>query len=159
VEDETKNDKIEVEISYYKDLNYIDSYESTHDKYLIVEYWSESRYQKKIVNLFLENLKDKKIYDYSDFFETTITIRSSKDNIEKIKSNYQEFSKISYNLRNEEIEKGYIIEIDNLNNERYSLIDKINNLEDEIYNLKTENEDLKTKIKTYKENLENLITE
>ena len=159
IEDETKNDKIEIEISYYKDLNYIDSYESTYDKYLIVEYWSESRYQKKIIDLFLNNLKDKKIYDYSELFETQITIKSSKNNIEKIKNNYSEYSKLSYNLRNKEISEEYIIKIDNLTNEKYLLNEKINNLENEIYNLKTENEDLKNKIKTYKENLENLITE
>ncbi len=159
VEDETKNNTIEVQISYYKDLNYIENYERTINGYYKIEYWTEGRYQKKIIDLIIDNLKEKKIYDYSKLYTSEISIISSKNNIEKLKNNITEFHKTNETLRYDYELEQYQIEIDSLTNDKDDLINQINELNEKIENLQNENDTLKDKLNSYKENLENLLGE
>ena len=159
VEDETKNDTIEVQISYYKDLNYIEDYETNINGYTNIEYWIEERHQKKVIDLIINNLKEKKIYDYSKLYNPEIIIISSKSNIEKLKKNTIEFHKENTQLKyNYELEK-YENEINDLTENVNNLLKEITNLNEEITTLKTENKYLKDKIQTYKDNLNSIIDE
>lgn len=159
--DETLTDNIKIEITYYTDLIKVNPVENNDDYgYNGISIWYNTMWNKKILKNFLNDLKDKKIYDYSKLYDYEVTIYTSSNNIEKLKinkNNYLEkvretrdyyYDNQIYELNND---------IDNLNEQIYSLEEKINELENDKSNLQEENENLKNKIKEYKNDLQNLL--
>ena len=111
--------------------------------YTIIDFWNYNRVNKNIINLIIDNLKDKKIYNYELLYENNITIYASSETIEKLNTNYDNY--INY-----------------LENNRHDF--EINYYENEIYDLQKENEDLyneinnlNIKIENYKQNLEQIL--
>lgn len=158
--DETLTDTVKVEIKYYKDLLKVQPVENEYYGYNIVEFWENGIWNKKIIDLFLSNLKDKKIYDYSKLYDFEINVYTSSANIEKLSINKQNLEQ----KREEYIEDSYDNEIYDLNANINSLNNKIDSLENEIERLenineelKDENDTLKDKINEYKNNLQNIL--
>lgn len=148
--DDNLKDTVKIEINYYKDLLYIDTNETTVDKYHVFQIWNNvAGYNKYILENFLDNLKKKKIYNYEKLYEYKIVIKSSSDNINKLKTNRNEFTNYKYKLDLYETDEYY----ENKLNELYN---NIYNLSEEIESLKDENNTLKEKIQNYKQSIENL---
>jgi transcriptional regulator with XRE-family HTH domain len=157
ITDENLTNEIKIEVSYYKDLTYLETYERDYDKFHILEFWQNGKYNKEIFNLVINNLKKKKIYDYSKLYTQNIKIISSQANIENLKKLSKEYSDlVDYNYNNSEIYY-YQKELENLHTTNTNLENQIYDLTNKITELQDENENLKNKIKEYKENLENIL--
>lgn len=87
-EDASLEDKVVIEHTYYnKFANYEINLSDTNHLYVDL-------IDSKITNItaeVLENLKDKKIYNYDLYNKQKIVIKSSKKNIDLIKANYESF--------------------------------------------------------------------
>lgn len=85
IEDENYQDKVLVEITYYRDNGEISLKRDQDDVYL---YYSEQTSVdiQKITRNVIDNLKENKMYSY-DFDRVSMRITSSKENIEKIQNN------------------------------------------------------------------------
>lgn len=155
--DESLNDKVLIDISYYKDLIYIDTNETNMNNYTVFQVWDNTTgYNKHVLENILDNLKEKKIYNYEKLYEYKVTIKSSSSNIEKLKNNRESFANSRYHRDTEDIENYYENEIYKQNNKIDELYRKIDNLNTEITTLNDENTRLKEKIQNYKQSIENL---
>jgi len=158
--DETLQDTVKVEVSYYKDLMKIQQFENNDYNFNNIEIWTNIKWDKKIIELILNNLKDKKIYDYEQLYDYKITIYTSSNNIERLKNTNEKYDQAIKETReyyyNSEI-SNLEQEIDNLTNEVYSLENKIEELNNNNEILKEEKNELKEKIQEYKNNIQNLI--
>lgn len=111
-EDETLTDKVAVDLKYhYK--NYQPHLTLEHGRY--IGYQLEDRrttfYPREIMDDIIKNLKQKKLYNYDQYFNAQIVIRSSKENIEKIKKNtyYEYFRDDSLDMdEDEEVWEDYL---------------------------------------------------
>lgn len=157
VTDENLTDKVEITISYYKDLLYIDSNEYNIDKYKVLEIWDNSTgYNKYLLDNILDNLKNKKIYNYEKLYEYKVVIKSSSNNINLLKRNKDEFNNYKHQYENSNLENFYENEIYKKNNTIDELYIKIDDLNREINTLRDENITLKDKIQNYKDTINNL---
>ena len=158
--DETLTDTVKIEISYYKDIMKIQPIENHDYNFNKIEIWTNPVWNKKVLTLFIDNLKDKKLYNYDKLYDYEMTIYTSSANIEKLKNNNEKYIKAKI----EEQKYYYNIEINDLNSEINNLENQIYNLEGKLEeiqnineNLQTENNDLKRKIQEYKDNIQNLF--
>lgn len=156
VVDNSLTDTIKLELTYYNDVNRVEIYKSESSNFTYINAYNETRWNKKILNLILNNLKDKKIYDYDILFEYTLKVYTSESNIDKIKENYKKY----YDLERKYYEDSYSTENNLLRSEIDELNIKINEyeyknseLEVEKEELKAEIEKLKNKIDEYKNSL------
>lgn len=155
--DETLGNKIKIVTSYYKDINFVDIENSKYGEYNTIEIWEYPRYNKKIFNTILDNLKNKEIYDYDRLYEYEISIYASSEVINKLKTNYQNYQNYRYTSNYENEIKNYEEKIDTLEVNNGTLQETVDELNSKIEELENENESLKNKIKEYKENLENIL--
>ena len=147
IEDNTLGDKVIVEVNYYKhihDVNIITN-NTLEGKYKAVNFYYNSHYNKELLDNFLKDLKDKKIYNYSKLSENMITIKASKESIEKMEKVQEEYISDSnidtYNYYSNQILK--------LENEKELLNQK-------IYELEEENDELKNSLQEYKDRIKEL---
>ncbi len=144
--DNTLTDTIKIEISYYKKLSYVELSEYNRNDYKIIELWHDNKYSKEIIKSFINNLKNKEIYNYDKLYDCNIKLITSENNLKKLKENKNNYNKTSN-----------YYEIDELNQANNELQNEIDGLNEKIYELTEENQILKDKIQTYKDNLESLI--
>lgn len=93
VEDATLQNQVRVDLKYYYQ-EYNPKITLTNNKY--ISYQLEEKkttiYPKEFVDDIIDNLKEKRIYTYEDCFEAKMVITSSKENIQKLKTNvYYEY--------------------------------------------------------------------
>lgn len=142
--DESLKDKVEINLTYYKDYLKPDIYTS-NNKLNISYDIDEIDYFYKNLDLVLENLQDKKIYDYTKFETLKVTIKASSKNLELMKQNRNKVEQNDVITENKSM-------IDYLEATNYELNNRIYTLEEEI-------DTLKSKLESYKETLSNLIEE
>lgn len=92
IEDNTIGNAIKVKLSYYEDITNVDLL-NEDNKIELVYKDSSNLDSKKIVDNFIENLKDKKIYTYNRLGSTKLTVTASKENIAKLQHNIKEHEK------------------------------------------------------------------
>lgn len=144
--DESLGDKVIIETTYYNELMYFELNSYSEGNYENIYVNRNIKNSKKILDLAINDLKNKKIYNYDKLFNVDVKIKSSSSSINKIKENYSNYLKEN----NCNIDNSYDNEINNLE-------EKNSNLESEINDLKEENENLKTTIKDLKDNIKNLL--
>jgi len=149
--DETLGNTIRVEISYYKDLRYVESYKNSYNNFTEIDFYYNGKYSKKFSDLIISNLKDRKFYNYEKLFECKVKILTTSTNIEKLKENRKRFYDSQENY--DSVIYSYTIENDRLTDEIDELQNQIYDLKDEITDLKDENNTLREKINDYKNNL------
>lgn len=149
VTDNDLTDTVKLEISYYKDVNHVEVYKSESSNFTYINAYSESRWNKRILDLILNNLKDKKIYEYDKLYDYSIKVYSSETNINKMKDNYKKY----YDREREYYNESCVIENDNLRLDIEELNDQIYELNSKINELENENHSLKNKIDEYKNTL------
>lgn len=158
--DENLQDTVKIEVTYYEDLMKIQPFENNDYNFNSIEIWTNTMWDKKIIELILDNLKEKKIYNYEQFYDYEITIYTSTNNLERLKNNYANYEKAINETTeyyyNSEVAK-LETEIDNLNSKIYSLENKIEELNNNNEILKDENNELKEKLQEYKNNIQNLL--
>ncbi len=87
VEDESMTDQVRVRIDYYPD--YTAATLEKDDNEIFVNYDTiDSININEVTNSIIANLKKNKLYTYDKLGNASMTVTSSKDNIEKIKKNY-----------------------------------------------------------------------
>jgi len=148
--DETLNNKIIIKTEFYKNYYNINVSE-LDDKSIIISNNSLKEIEPmKIVNMVINDLSNKEFHNYNKLSNIKINIYSSKENIQKIRSNISKHSEREYcdNFRKDIY--GYQQKIDNLQNQLFEL-------ENENSNLKTEIEQHKMTIQEYKDNIKGLL--
>ena len=138
-EDNTLTDNVKIKIEYYKDFF---EYKITlNGNNLEISSNSDDMVISKISKALIKDLQTKEYHNYSKLFDYTVTVITSKENIEKLQA-----SECNNERRLDEIQ------IENYEN-------KISELEDKIDSLNAENENLKdsyeTRIEDYKEKIQN----
>ncbi len=151
VVDESLKNKIIINTTYYKDYVEPNIYVSDNEIHLS-EYFNEYEYLNRTIELLIDNLQDKRIYDYRKLQNVKTKVVTSKANIETMKKNRDKINQQSNNNYNDSMLAEYQSEIESLRNEN----DELNNT---ISELNTEMDGLKNKIEEYKETLHNLIEE
>ncbi len=143
--DETLRDDIKITITKNDvyDLKIINN-----NNRLSIHYY-ENVDLKKYFNSFINNLKDKKIYNYSDIPSYSIVISGSERNLQAMKKKEKEEKQ---NQQNEEISRLETTYENKLNN----YVEKIDDLNNQIDELNDENQGLKDQINEYKDKLSSL---
>lgn len=103
VEDNSLTDRVMVTVEYYYD-HYKPEVELISDQYITyhTERKNSSFYPKDLIDDIIHNLKKKKFYTYENLFRTKMIIKTSKDNIQKLKKNT--FKEYSYDEDSDDIE-------------------------------------------------------
>ncbi len=151
IKDETLNDKIIVEIEYYSDFTSPYISEFTNNNYKYIDYDLTNKNPKNLLTIIIDNLKDKKLYDYSKLYELKITIYSSSKTYEMLKQNKENSEEI------EEQNYEEINEISSLESQINDLQLKIEELENTNETLKNEKEELQNKIEEYQTRIKDLL--
>ncbi|MBE6157198.1 MAG: helix-turn-helix transcriptional regulator [Firmicutes bacterium] len=87
VEDSNLNDKVIVEITNYDLIKNVKL--KQEDSAYMIEYDTDTIYTKRIINSILNNLKNDNLYVYEIVDNFKVTIKTSKQNIDKIKTNQE----------------------------------------------------------------------
>ena len=90
IEDNSMQDKVRIRIDYYPIANDVDLVEENNEIYLDFDI-VENIDIKEITDSVINNLKKGKIHAYDKLGQVSMTITTSKENIEKIKDNYQRY--------------------------------------------------------------------
>lgn len=134
--DEELQDKVIVELSYYKDFVDYKLYSNDFGTYESVNLSKSIKSNKEILNLVINDLKNKKVFNYEKLYKVNVNIKGSKDTLDKIKNN-----RYNYNHRYiyEECDEDDVIKSNNK---------RIEELENDNSKLKSEINELKNKIKS-----------
>ena len=159
VVDNSLSDKIVVDTTYYSEFSTLNINEYSLSNYNFIDFSNRINPSNKIINIVLDNLKDKEIYNYNNLYTAYIVVRGNEENINKLKDNsskyYQELNQIN---RDEEL-SGCYNALDDLNNNESILNDTISKYEEEIEDLKDKNAELEDKLNDYKSKVKDLIEE
>lgn len=153
--DNNITNKLVVDVSYYDEFSTININEYTQNNYKFIDFNNRINQSNKIINIILNNLKNKEIYNYNSLYTTYITIKTNEENLNKLKNisdnYYKELNKIN---QNEELNNCYnkLEDIDNLNS-------KITIYEEEIEDLREKNTELENKLNEYKDKLKDMLDE
>ena len=90
IEDNSMQDKVRIRIDYYPIANDVDLVEENNEIYLDFNI-VENINIKEITDSVINNLKKGKFHAYDKLGQVSMTITTSKENIEKIKGNYQHY--------------------------------------------------------------------
>ena len=90
VEDNSLTNQVRVRIDYYTIANDVEIVEDNNEIYLNYEVVDNINI-KEITDSVINNLKDGKIHAYDKLNRVSMTITTSKENIQKIKDNYQKY--------------------------------------------------------------------
>ncbi len=148
VEDESLKDKVKIEINYYNDISNVYLYNNIYKNYKIINYDFNIKDINLLINIIIDNLKNKEIYDYSKLQIKDITIYTSKSNIEKLNKNKEDFYSMDTELYDE---------INNFENVIESLNEKIYELEEENDTLIEEKQELENNLEEYKDKIKDLL--
>ena len=132
VKDETLKDKVIIETTYYSDLMNFKINSNKIGDYDNIYVEREIKNTKNIIDLAVNDLKNKRVYNYEKLFNVEITVKSSSSTLEKIK-NYDKYIN-GYNCDN--IDERYTYELDKKDEKIRVLEEKNNDLTEEINTLK-----------------------
>lgn len=110
IEDETHTDEILIDFSYFPDFYTINpKIEQEKNQIYLIRNYSQTHWNSKMIDTIINDLKNKKIYNYSMFPE--IKIYTSKENINILKENHRKWyiQNNYFDRYNNEIEEGYDI--------------------------------------------------
>jgi len=139
--DEELEDRIVVELEYYKDFVYPYFSETSSNIAINVNYESDTKYIRTVLKDIKKNFKNKVFYDYGYLQSVNVVIKGSKENLDKIAKNTEDLRKKTwqsdYNARLQETINGYEVEINNyesridvLESQNETLQEKIDELEE-----------------------------
>ena len=144
--DDSLNDKIIIETSYYEDLSYFEIYTNNNYNYEEISFINNYKPSKKIINIILNDLKDKTIYNYDKLFQANITVKTSSTTYEKLRNNwnnyYEEIERYRYDEELNECNEN----INSLYGEQNRLQEIIDEKDLEISELKEKNIELQNKV-------------
>ncbi len=150
VKDDSLDNKIKIEVSYYKDFTKVDIVESDSNKIAINSSSGKKENPKDILMLIIKNLSKREIYNYTKLSKINIKVYGASSNIDIIKSNannhYQEIN--ANNFQNQ---------INEYEQKLQSKDQEINSLREENDSLKSENERYKNRIQEYKNRLNEIL--
>lgn len=153
--DENIKDKVIFELSYSKDFTEVNM-ELESNMIYINSYFRSFNSNKGIFNIIIEDLKDKTLHDYNNLYRSSIKVISSSSNIEKLKSNYYNYTSGGY------VDTG----CSNYENEKRLLTNEVDSLEKKIINQENINltqkdkiDELELKLDKYKTTLKGLLGE
>ena len=155
--DDSLNDKIIIETSYYEDLSYFEIYTNNNYNYEEISFINNYKPSKKIINIILNDLKDKTIYNYDKLFQANITVKTSSTTYEKLRNNWNNYYEKIERYRYDEELNECNENINSLYGEQNRLQEIIDEKDLEISELKEKNIELQNKVEEIENNLKNLI--
>lgn len=142
--DEAMEDNVVVTIDYYADFISL-NVEDLEDRFLVVT-WDSPYIVKTIYNLAIDNLKEKKLYDYSELYEIDLVVYASSENVNKLKNNGMKQKEEAEKKRLEEQERYYEIEYQNYQREIDKLTRENEQLKVDLKNALDKQDELEAKI-------------
>lgn len=101
VEDDTMGDYVQIDVDYYS--NGYDKNIENDNGYNITSYYAKDYLDiNDIINIIINNLKVKKVYNYSKLTSTTITITATSSNIRQLKQNSMNYYEEGFNYLNDD---------------------------------------------------------
>ena len=142
--DETLNDKIKIEITYYNDYSdvILSDIDENTGGLTIHRYNKYKTINNKMINLILDNLKNKTIYNYENLYSVNVKIYTSNKNIDIMNKNQENYNNII--IENERLEK-----INYYNNKLGEYQTIINEKDTQIYDLENKNQELEQQLQEY----------
>lgn len=151
VVDNSLENNIKISIDYYKDYTNA-VIEINDNNTTITTEGVEQMVFKKLINIIIQDLADKKIHNYSELNSLKITVYANENNIKTLKDNTENY------LKETEIqENNYQNEVDGLYQKIELLQQENNELENKNAELESKVEECKDQITNYKENLKSLL--
>lgn len=157
VQDDSLKDKIKIELKYVKDFN--DMYINEYDNSIFIGRTSLFDFNSymKINNILVDNLKNKKVYNYDKITDATVKISLSSKTKEQLEANALKRIK----LKEEEYNNAKVKELEeensSLQKENDSLQEKVDSLNSKKEELEIKVEDLEGVIEDYKNRISNLL--
>ena len=150
VQDDSLKDKIKIELKYVKDFN--DMYINEYDNSIFIGRTSLFDFNSfvKINNIIVDNLKNKKVYNYDKITDATVKISLSSKTKEQLEANALKRIKLKeeeYN--NDKMEK--------LLEENSSLREENDSLQEKVDYLNSKKEELEEIIEDYKNRISDLL--
>lgn len=166
VSDEKMGDKVRIEVSYMEDFDKIEPIH--HDDFVSLHHTGVKEMSfPRIIDMIISDMQDKTLYIYDSYYNTSVRVIASQENLVKLNENYQKFideqtayNKDMMNHQNELVQlreeyENRIEEYEQKINELNSIIE--NRVDDETYQLIVdENEFLKQQISDYEYRLNQL---
>ena len=156
IDNSIKGNEINISYTHYKDFTKIET-SKNNNTYYIALYYNE--FNKNYLDVILDNLKDRELYDYEQLNNLSITIKANKNIISKLKENDNKLYQYEYDETLSKCE----YDRDRYNDRIYELEDKISELENEIENIRSEKNDinyeyelLEKELEEYKNKLEEI---
>lgn len=143
--DESLTDKVVFDLNYYDKYTNV-SIENIDNKVTIRQYDASSVFRNSY-NLLIDNLKDKIIYDYSLLSEVNVVVKSSSNNIEVLKKNYDKYVKEMEEKIELEKANSYYITINTLSDENEELRNQLMESEEKITELEEKIREIENLIK------------
>ena len=95
VEDDSLTKQVRVRIDYYPDINDVHLEEDNHELYL--DYTSVNNLNMKVItDSVIDDLKKGEIHTYDQLNYVTMTVTTSRENIQKIKDNFHNYQRELY---------------------------------------------------------------
>lgn len=133
--DDSLNSKVEIAVDFYPEYSNI-RMDDIYGEVDFHRYYVNNIFTKELWDDLKKSLKDKKIYNYEKMHEVTITIKSTKENIEVLKNNIKKKVDERKTYLYDEC-TSYTYVIDQNNQEIEELKEKNERLEERIYELQT----------------------
>jgi len=139
--DEELEDKIVVEVEYYKDFVFPYFNEVDSNIAININYENDTKYVRMVFKDIKKNFKNKVFYDYGYLQSVNIIVKGSKGNLDKLAKNTEDLRKTTweydYNYRIQKIindyetqVNDYQFKIDELEQQNETLQEKVDELEE-----------------------------
>lgn len=151
---ESLKDKVVVEVEYYKEYNNL-NFSNWDNRYYAGYSGIDLNNYKNYFNLILEALKRKEFYNYNELLMVKVTICTSEANITKMKTNLEKY--YAEEARVQEQYNSNQEYISGLENQIYSLQERIDNQANEKEELLFQIEELKEEIREYKDRVKSIL--
>lgn len=145
VVDESLNDKVLIAVDYYD--NFVTVNVDDSDNQIFIYTWEAPYVVKNSYNLLMDNLKNKRIYNYAELSEIDIVVKTSSPNIEKLKQNYKKHLEEERKQNRENEYTLYYNQINELTLANDSLQEKLNEANDTISDLQDKINEIENLIK------------
>ena len=112
----------------------------------------ENVFVSKAVSLFIDGLKEKHLYNYSELYQYHVTVYASEENINRLLDHY-------HNSIKREMEVEEQSEIESLQEQLDQVTEENTKLEEQNSELESKVTEYQDKLNSYKQNLESLLQE
>ncbi len=150
--DNTLGDEVKIVVKYFPEYLSVDIVSHDNGFVFVREENPENVFVSKAVSLFIDGLKEKHLYNYSELYQYHVTVYASEENINRLLDHY-------HNSIKREMEVEEQSEIESLQEQLDQVTEENTKLEEQNSELESKVTEYQDKLNSYKQNLESLLQE